>query len=58
LGQNQQVEGPYTSHMTYYRRPGLGFVFSVGSLCFTGSLVVDPVRQRIVRDVLDECIRS
>jgi hypothetical protein len=54
VGQNQPTEGWYGAHMTHYCHSGGGFVFSVGSLCFTGSLAVDPVLQRIVRNVLDE----
>jgi N,N-dimethylformamidase beta subunit-like protein len=44
------------SEMTYYDHPGGGFVFSVGSMSFGGSLVVDEKLQRIVRNVLDECL--
>jgi hypothetical protein len=40
------------AEMTYYDHPGGGFVFSVGSITFGGSLVVDPVIQRIMRNVL------
>jgi N,N-dimethylformamidase len=43
------------AHMVYYRHPGGGIVFSVGSLNFTGSLADDPTVQRIVANVLDEC---
>jgi len=32
-------------------------VFSVGSLCFGGSLVEDAMLQKIVGNVLDECLR-
>lgn len=35
-----------------------GFVFSVGSLTFGGSLVLDPILQQIVRNVLDECLEA
>ena len=41
------------AHMTYYDHPGGGGVFSVGSIAFGGSLVVDPALQRVVRNVLD-----
>jgi hypothetical protein len=44
--------------MTYYRHGGGGVVFSVGSLCFTGSLVNDPTLQRMVRNVLTECLEK
>ncbi|MGR6964403.1 N,N-dimethylformamidase beta subunit family domain-containing protein [Geodermatophilus sp. URMC 61] len=39
--------------MTYYDHRGGGFVFSVGSLTFGGSLVVDPVLGTLVHNVLD-----
>jgi hypothetical protein len=42
--------------MTYYQHPGGGFVFSVGSLCFTGALADDTVLQRIVSNALEACI--
>lgn len=44
------------SQMTCWDKSG-GFVYSVGSLIYGGSLVVDPVLQQILRNVLDECIR-
>ncbi len=40
--------------MVYYRHPGGGIVFSVGSLTFTGNLADDPTVQRIVANVLDD----
>lgn len=40
--------------MVYYDHPGGGFVFSVGSLTFGGSLVVDPTIQQLMRNVLDK----
>lgn len=46
-------DGRGGAHMTYYDHPGGGGVFSVGSIAFGGSLVVDPVLQQIVRNVLD-----
>ena len=46
------------AEITYYDTPGGGFVFSVGSLTFGGSLVVDGQLQAIVRNVLDECLAS
>ena len=55
-GANQPVEGPYTAHMTYYKAASDGFVFSVGSLCFGGSLVQDANLQAIVKNVLNECL--
>jgi hypothetical protein len=44
------------AHMVYYDHPGGGFVFSVGSMSFGGSLVVDPKIQKIVRNALDACL--
>ncbi|HEY0638397.1 MAG TPA: VCBS repeat-containing protein [Pseudonocardiaceae bacterium] len=38
--------------MTYYDHPGGGFVFSVGSITFGGSLVGDAVMQQLMRNVL------
>ncbi|HSK25837.1 MAG TPA: VCBS repeat-containing protein [Jiangellales bacterium] len=38
--------------ITYYDHPGGGFVFSVGSLTFGGSLVVDGVIQQLMHNVL------
>jgi hypothetical protein len=35
-----------------------GFVFSVGSICFVGSLVEEDTLQIIVRNVLNECLNS
>ncbi len=46
--------GGYGADMTYYRHPGGGGVFAAGSLSFGGSLVIDPVLQQVVRNVLDE----
>lgn len=38
--------------MTYYDHPGGGFVFSVGSLTFGGSLVIDPIMSQLMRNVM------
>ncbi|WP_139416725.1 FG-GAP repeat domain-containing protein [Agromyces laixinhei] len=38
--------------MICYEHPGGGFVFSVGSLTFGGSLVVDPTIQQLMQNVL------
>lgn len=40
------------AEMVYYDHPGGGFVFSVGSITFGGSLVVDSAIQQIMRNVL------
>jgi N,N-dimethylformamidase beta subunit-like protein/tachylectin len=55
VGTNTPGDGGLVAHMTHYQHSGGGLVFSVGSLCFTGSLAVDPILQRIVANVLDEC---
>jgi hypothetical protein len=44
--------------MVLYRYGGDGFVFSVGSIAFGGSLVVDPILQTIVRNALDACLAA
>jgi hypothetical protein len=38
--------------MTYYDHPGGGFVFSVGSITFGGSLVVDAALSTLVQNVI------
>jgi N,N-dimethylformamidase len=54
-GTNQGNEGDYGAETTCYETGG-GFVFSVGSLSFGGSLVLDPRLQAIIKNVLDECL--
>ena len=44
--------------MVLYRYGGDGFVFSVGSIAFGGSLVVDPILQTIVRNALGVCLAA
>jgi hypothetical protein len=46
----------YTGHITYYEHPSGGWVFSIGSITFGGSLVIDPVLQQIARNALDACL--
>jgi hypothetical protein len=46
---------PGGSQMTCWDRNG-GFVYSVGSLIYGGSLALDPILQRILHNVLDECL--
>jgi hypothetical protein len=53
-GTNQSIQGPVSAHMTFYETTAGGFVFSVGSLCFTGSLVQDENLQAIVRNALSQ----
>jgi len=48
--------GENGAEMIYYDHPGGGFVFSVGSMSFCGSLVVDERVQQIVRNALDRAI--
>ena len=50
--------GGYGADMTYYAHPGGGGVFSGGALSFGGSLVIDPVLQQVVRNVLDEFLAT
>ena len=50
-------DGSGGAHMTYYDHPGGGGVFSVGSIAFGGSLVVDPFLQGAVRNVLNRFLR-
>jgi hypothetical protein len=52
IGENSGAQ----ANMTYYDHPGGGFVFSVGSMSFGGSLVVDEKLQQIVRNILEECL--
>ncbi|MCX5613359.1 hypothetical protein OHB39_38490 [Streptomyces sp. NBC_00047] len=47
---------PPAADMVTYRHPGGGLVFSVGSMSFVGSLMVDPVLQKLMLNVLDECL--
>lgn len=55
-GTNKPVEGDVAAEMTYYRTSAGGFVFSVGSLCFTGSLAVDQQLQRVVQNALNAAV--
>lgn len=50
-----QNSGP-NAEMTYYDRGGGGFVFSVGSISFGGSVVIDEDLQQILYNALDECL--
>jgi hypothetical protein len=51
---NTDDGGPYGAHMTYYETGSGGFVFSAGSLGFTGSLVKDATLQTIVKNALNK----
>lgn len=55
-GTNIPAQSDHVSEMTYYETPTGGFVFSAGSLCFTGSLAVDPALQAIVRNALNKAL--
>jgi len=50
-------EGPHAAEITYYDTQAGGFVFSVGSMTFGGSLVEDATLQKIVNNVLRDCLR-
>lgn len=49
------TEGPHGAQMTYYDTPAGGYVLSVGSMLFGGSLVLDYDLQTIVKNALKEC---
>jgi N,N-dimethylformamidase len=49
-------DGKVGADMTCYETTAGGIVFSAGSISFGGSLVVDAALQRVVRNVLDECL--
>ncbi|WP_406424286.1 hypothetical protein OH809_02970 [Streptomyces sp. NBC_00873] len=55
-GTNAGDHGPYGADMTTYTTAAGGLVFSVGSITFGGSLIIDTDLQTIVRNVLDECL--
>ena len=57
-GTNTGPQNNFAAQMTCYDTPAGGFVFSAGSLTFGGSLAVDPQLQKIVRNVLDECLAA
>jgi hypothetical protein len=54
-GINRGDNGDYGADMTCYETGG-GFVFSVGSISFGGSLVKDGHLQAIIKNVLNECL--
>jgi hypothetical protein len=56
VGTNRPGDGNLVAHMTSYETGQGGVVFAAGSLCFSGSLVVDANLQTIVRNVLNECL--
>lgn len=55
-GTNVGLQGRLGADMTTYATRAGGLVFSVGSVSFGGSLVIDETLQTIVRNVLDECL--
>lgn len=52
LARGEADEAGAGADMIYYDHPGGGFVFSVGSITFGGSLVVDRTIQQLMRNVL------
>lgn len=52
-GTNSDV---HAADMTYYETGHGGFVFSVGSICFGGSLVQDAKLQTIVKNAIGKCL--
>jgi Tachylectin len=52
----QPCVAAHAAEMTYYDTGHGGFVFSVGSICFGGSLVQDTYLQQIVRKALDTAL--
>ena len=50
-------DGSGGAHMTYYDHPGGGGIFSVGSIAFGGSLVVDGQLQKMVANLLDRFLK-
>jgi hypothetical protein len=58
LGTNTENGGKYDACMvtTYNNRPGEGWVFSVGSMNFAGSVPIDAKVQQILHNVLNTCL--
>lgn len=54
LARGEADEAGAGADMIYYDHPGGGFVFSVGSITFGGSLVVDKTIQQLMRNVLTQ----
>ena len=55
-GMNIANGGQYDAHMVTYNHPGGGWVFSVGSMNFSGSVPVDSKVQLILRNVLNSAL--
>jgi hypothetical protein len=55
-GTNDGPQGRFGADMVTYRTAAGGQVFSVGSITFGGSLIIDLDLQAIVRNILDECL--
>ena len=55
-GTNEGNQGRFGADMVTYRTETGGQVFSVGSITFGGSLIINSILQTIVRNVLDECL--
>ncbi len=56
----QGASGPYrhAADMTCYETKAGGVIFSVGSICFGGSLVEDPRLARLLENVLEHVVRG
>src|SRR5262249_52913832 len=52
LAGTMDTQDPRAAEMIYYDHPGGGSVFSVGSITFEGSIGVDPLVTKILRNVL------
>jgi hypothetical protein len=52
----EYIEGDHAAEMTYYDTEAGGFVFSVGSMTFGGSLVMDSNLQKIVNNVMRDTL--
>jgi hypothetical protein len=57
-GTNDGPNGRFGADMVTYRTDAGGRVFSVGSITFGGSLIIDGTLQTILRNVLDECLST
>jgi len=58
LASGDHGDGLVPRNMIHYDHPGGGFVFSVGSINFSGSLAVDEMLQQILSNVLDAALSS
>jgi N,N-dimethylformamidase beta subunit-like protein/tachylectin len=56
IAHGQIAYSGYTGNMTYYDTAAGGFVFSVGSISFCGSVPVDTNLAKIVKNALNACL--